>query len=113
MAQLYKFERYEIQKLLKSARRVIKHPSLHILLAPSTSSYGRLLIIIPRKIGNAPMRNKIRRRLKALFYQHELYKKGTDCVIILKKSERILNFSELKKILFMAFQVPIPIIPHG
>lgn len=107
LRQLYQFGSGEIQLLLKKARRVIKHPSLHILLAPAATLQGRIVVITSRKVGNAPARNTVRRRLKSIFYEQNLYSKGFDCLVIIKKDAKALTFQDLKNILFMAFQLPI------
>jgi len=92
-----------IDELFKKARRVIKHPGLHILIAPKAESFGHILIIASRKTGNAPERNKIRRRLKSIFYEDKLYEKGLDCIVIVKKEGTTMPFGELKELLLKAF----------
>lgn len=92
-----------IDELFKKARRVIKHPGLHILIAPKTESFGRILIIASRKTGNAPERNKIRRRLKSIFYETKLYERDLDCIVIVKKEGTAMPFAELKELLLKAF----------
>jgi len=92
-----------IDELFKKARRVIAHPGLHILIAPKTAEFGRILIIASRKTGNAPERNKIRRRLKSIFYEERLYEKGLDCIVIVKKDGIAIPFAGLKDLLLKAF----------
>ncbi len=92
-----------IDELFKKARRVIKHPGLHILIAPKAGTFGHILIIASRKTGNAPERNKIRRRLKSIFYEEKLYEKDLDCIVIVKKEGTPLPFAELKELLLKAF----------
>lgn len=94
-----------IDELFKKARRVIKHSGLHILIAPKTESFGRILIIASRKTGNAPERNKIRRRLKSIFYEEKLYEKDLDCIVIVKREGTALPFVELKELLLKAFSL--------
>lgn len=105
MPSLTKFSRSEISKLLASAKRAIRHQSLDILLAPTVNGQnGRILAITPRRIGNAPERNKIRRRLKALYYELGLYQKGLDCVVIVKKEGGRASFDQLKLLLLKAYE---------
>lgn len=92
-----------IDELFKKARRVIKHPGLHLLIAPKAGPFGRILIIASRKTGNAPERNKIRRRLKSIFYEEKLYERGFDCIAIVKKEGTAMPFTELKDLLLKAF----------
>ena len=89
----------EIKKLFKQARRVLKHPCLDILIAPSSSEVGRLLVVTPARIGTAPKRNKIRRRLKALFYEENRHEHPYDVVLFIKKEALALSYDELKALI--------------
>lgn len=93
----------EIDALFKRARCAVKHPGLFILIAPAQSDIGRILIIASRKVGNAPQRNKIRRRLKSIFYEEKLYEKGFDCIVIVKKEGTQLPFETLRELLLDTF----------
>jgi len=111
MSSLSKFSQLEISRLFAGAKRVLRHQSLDILLSPTLSGpLGRILVVTPRRIGNAPQRNKVRRRLKALYYETELFKKGYDCAVIVKRDGVDLSFEELKMLLNQAFISPyVPI----
>lgn len=89
----------EIRTIFNKARRAYADPGLVILLYPSTKEYGRILTITSRKVGNAPERNRIRRRLKALFYQTKLYTRLMDCFVIIKKPGINYTSDQLKEIL--------------
>ncbi len=93
------FKRPEISRLFKQARRIYKSCELDVLSAPRVKEYARLLIITPKKIGNAPQRNKIKRRLRAIFYENDLFERSTDMVVIIKKEGVDMPFDELKRIL--------------
>ena len=97
-SEYFTFKRPEITKLFSQARRVYKSRELDILSHPKTKEYARLLIINPKKIGNAPQRNKVKRRLRALFHENDLFNKSHDMVIIVKKDGVELPFDILKKI---------------
>ncbi len=56
-------------------------------------------ISVGTKIGNAVIRNKIRRQTKNILDQKN-YQKGFNCIIIVKKQVTELEFSEMKKELF-------------
>ena len=98
------FTKKEINQLFKTARRITKHPGFTILLAPQLHDFGRILIVASRKVGNAPTRNKIKRRLKAIFYEEKLYERGYDCIVIVKKEGTIVPHAELKQLLTQAFE---------
>jgi len=102
--KLSRFSEQEVAKLFKKAKRVLKHPGLDILCSPTEKDFGRILVITSRKVGKASKRNLIRRRIKAIFYEEELYEKRLDCIVIVKKEGINLSFNELKSILHNEFQ---------
>lgn len=104
------FSKKEISQLFLIAKRMVRSPGLDILLAPSISMPGRLLIITPAKIGNAPERNLVRRRLKALFYERHLGKEPFDCIILVKKPGISLTFDQLERCVKEAY---LKVKPHG
>lgn len=106
--RLTHFTRQEIRQLFKTVYRVVTHPGLTILRAPKVNTCGRILIITPAKIGAAPKRNRVRRRLKAIFYEHQLYNEPFDVIVIVKKDGLLLSFSQLKDLLFNAIYAPKP-----
>jgi len=97
--QITRLPEQDIKQLLKHARRIHKSPELDILIAPARLPYGRILVITPARIGNAPQRNLLRRRLKAVFYEEKLFSLGFDCAIIAKLKATTLDFDALKTLL--------------
>jgi len=93
------FKKPEISRLFKQARRIYRSRELDILSAPRAKEYARLLIITPKKIGNAPQRNKIKRRLRAIFYENNLFESAADMIAIAKKDSIDIPFEALKKVL--------------
>lgn len=65
--------------------------------------YGRLLVVTPRAVGTAPQRNKIRRRLKAIFYENKLFERPFDYAIIIRKEATQLPFDSLEEIIVRTF----------
>jgi len=59
----------------------------------STTKYG---ITVPKKNGNAVIRNKLKRRIKNIIINNEKYiQQGNNYVIIIKKPSLDLNYEEL------------------
>jgi ribonuclease P protein component len=104
---MVRFTKEEIATTFKAARRVLKHPGLDILKAP-TQGVGKLLVVTPRHTGNAVHRNRIRRRLKAIFYEEKLGNRGYNCIVIVKKESNTLSFDDLKALLIQAFSHATP-----
>lgn len=97
---LTRFTRRETDQLFKHIKIRVKKLGLEILLAPRSLDFGRCLISISKKTGNAPQRNKLRRRIKAIFYTQRLFQTPFDWVIIAKTpSTTQLEFNQLQTIL--------------
>jgi|SRR3990172_10815530 len=101
--KISKFTKREIDYLFQHARRVIRNGVCTILLAPRQCEFGRVLIITSRKVGNAPERNLIRRRIKAIFYEEKLFDRNFDCVVIAQKKLTELSFDQLKTLILDAY----------
>lgn len=100
---LYRFEAAEVKTILKRGKRVLKTPTCDIIVTPKAHENGRILVITPRRIGKASQRNKVRRRIKALFYEQKFYERGVDCLAIIKKEGIDTPFDELVRIFTTAF----------
>ena len=97
--RISKFTKREIDNLFKQSRRVLRNALCTILIAPRQVDFGRALIVTSRKVGNAPERNLIRRRIKSIFYEEKLYDRTVDCVIIAQKKINELSFDQLKELI--------------
>jgi ribonuclease P protein component len=101
--RITQFSKKEIDSLFSNARRVFRNAACTLLIAEKQGSLGRILIIASRKVGNAPERNLLRRRIKAIFYEEKLYIYPFDGAIILYKKAVGLSFSELKNMICDAY----------
>ena len=101
--QTVKLTKKDIKALFLRAKRVLRNPGLDILLGPTPNPVGQLVVVTSRLVGNAPERNRVRRRLKAIFYEEKLAQQRYDCIVIVKKSGVNLSFAELKDILIKTF----------
>jgi ribonuclease P protein component len=97
---LTKFRSNEIKQLFKNIKLRFKKMGLEILLAPRSLDYGRVLLSVPKRSGNSPQRNKLKRRTKAIFYESKLFELNFDWVVIVRSKEVVkINFPTLKKII--------------
>lgn len=104
--QMSVFSRLEARKLFQQARPKLRQSKIEIRFAPKSLNYGRVLIVIPRTIGNAAQRNLIRRRLKSIFFENALYEREYDCIILVGKGAADLSFDDLKHIVLKAYESP-------
>jgi len=93
----------EIDFLFKRAQKFVKQSGLDIRLALKAQEMAKILIVIPRKAGNAPKRNRLKRRLKSIFYEEQLFTKKFDWIIIARKEAIDVPFSELRSILLKVY----------
>lgn len=70
--------------------------------APESSS-GRLFTIISKKVGNACHRNKLRRRLRFIFFQEKLFQNNKNTILICYPGSAQKTFAELKTIVLKSF----------
>ncbi len=103
-SELFSFKKSAISRLFKQANRIYKSNIVDILSDKKAFSFSRALIITPKRIGNAPKRNLLKRRARAIFYEEKLYLLPVDLVIILKKTLPTVSFAELKKHIIAAIK---------
>jgi ribonuclease P protein component len=102
---LTSFSLQEVAFLFKKAVQVVSSRYLDIKKGPGHSNqYGRLLIIIPRAVGSAPQRNLIRRRLKHIFFEEQLFAVPRDWIIFVKKPAVESSYDELRQLLATAMK---------
>lgn len=94
--QITQWTRNEIKSLFKQGKYICRHDYFDVRVAPAQKDVGRVLIVTPRKIGNAVKRNTIRRRLKSIFYTYHLYTKGYDWLIFAKPGSAGTSYHDLR-----------------
>jgi ribonuclease P protein component len=99
-----KFGKKELDHFFAVAKPAKKNQAFTILIAPTTYPFGRILSMVPKKYGNAPERNKLRRRLKAIFLQNKLYEHNIDVIVITRPAAKNYDFSQLTKLLLEIFK---------
>ena len=102
---LSRFTKKEMDAVFQAAFSIHKDEFITILASrPSIKEYGRALFITPKKIGNAPQRNKIRRRIKSIIRENNLYEQKQDVVFIIKSLSSNPSFEKIKKIVLHAYE---------
>ena len=97
--QLFSFSQTEIKEAFANAKLKDKIFGFKLLQAPTDHAYGKLLIVTPRKVGKACKRNKIRRRVKSIFYEERLFKIPANSILLVYKPANDINFEQIKAFL--------------
>lgn len=100
------FKRKEISFLFEHAIRIKQSSSFVLLRAKQQGAFGRILVINSKKVGNAPARNLLKRRIKSLFYSAKIDQKGFDWVFIARQKATTLSYVALEQKLLTYFVLP-------
>ena len=98
LKRISKFSYIEIENLFKKSYYIYKSLELDVKIAKKQSNISRILLIIPKRVGNAPKRNLIRRRIKSIFYENRFYLLDYDFIVFCKKDILNLKFQDLLNI---------------
>lgn len=104
---LFRFEKKEIDQTFQNSSLIGKISAFKLLKAPiakNNQEFGKLLIIASRKVGKAHKRNKVRRRLKSIFYQEQLYIHKNNYIILAYKPATELKFEQIKNFLIKSIK---------
>jgi ribonuclease P protein component len=94
----------EIDALFKRAKSVLKKEGLDIRLAPKSLPNAKILLVVSRKTGNSPQRNLLKRRIKSIFYEEQLFSQEFDWIIVSRSQACALSFDQIKTIMLYAYQ---------
>lgn len=84
-----------------SSNKPYKYKNYIIYLEKNTESIFKFGISVGKKIGNAVIRNKIKRQIKSILDEKD-YQNGFNCIIIVGKGINGKNFEEKKENLLVA-----------
>lgn len=94
------FTRTEIDQLFAISTAQARTIYYTLLAGPRSKEYARILIVTTKKLGSAVIRNRIRRRVKALFYQDKFYQTAQhDFIFIARRPVVDVPFEQLKELL--------------
>ncbi len=95
------FSKNEITIFFNTAKKIYAN-GIIVLKAPAKKPAGRLLVVVSRKVGTAPIRNRIKRQLKAIFHSHNLLSQPFDFAVIVRKEATLWPFSILESTILQA-----------
>ncbi|WP_346380637.1 ribonuclease P protein component [Acidithiobacillus sp.] len=83
-------QKVAIQRTLKQGRKKV-FPELVIYALRNELPHPRLGLAVSRKVGNAVVRNRIKRRLREAFRQQPVRTRGRDVMVVARPSARQLS----------------------
>lgn len=98
------FKPSDVRQIFNESKRVLKTHAGVFLAAPHARNYGKVLIILPKMIGNAVVRNLTRRRIKGIITKHRCYEQPFDLIIIARTPITELSYQELDQLILTAYQ---------
>jgi ribonuclease P protein component len=98
-----RFTPREVQAVFAQGKRYSFSPGLTFVIAPGLKALGRILVVTPRKLGNAIERNTLRRRFKAAFVENNLAAENYDVIVLSRRKVLALTYQQLVALLLAAF----------
>ncbi len=107
---LFSFSKKEVALFYLHAARLSQVPGLKLLIERtpgpeqvSLTTHGKLLIVIPRKVGKACIRNRIRRQIRAFVYENNLLKVPFRFVLVCYPEVKALAPQDIQTFLATCF----------
>ena len=89
---------YDFQEVFKNGRSTANRQFVVYVLKRDEQPYARIGLSVSKKIGNAVVRNRIKRYIReAIRYYENRFSIGIDCVIIARKPTAELSYWEVAK----------------
>ncbi len=126
MSKYFSFSQSEAKNFLAHSKTIAKIPGLKLIAErkkqPEASSdehqsnlpnqelladteQGKLLIVIPRRVANAAGRNLIRRRLKAIYFENNLFENQKRHALFVYPEAKSFSYDQLKEFLLGALSI--------
>jgi ribonuclease P protein component len=81
---------------IKQSRAIYRSAEFDVRALPKKTAIARILVVTPRKSGNAVDRNCFRRRIKALFYEKPIHSGDFDWIVFAKSALCSLSSAQLE-----------------
>lgn len=94
MKKKFRVKRNEDFQSIISKRQSFACKEFVIYVAKNNCSYGRVGISVSKKLGNAVVRNKIKRQVREMVYKTVNFEEGYDYVVIVRHAYLNKSFEE-------------------
>ncbi len=97
MKKKYRIKRNEDFQSILSLRKFRGSKSFVVYTKDKTEDYARVGVSVPKKIGNAVTRNKIKRQVREIIRPLEIKNSEQDMIIMVKRTYLNSSFQENRK----------------
>ena len=88
-------EKRDFDKIIKNGKKV-KNYNFIVFYGKNNEQFNKYGITVPKKVGKAHIRNKLKRRVRAILRNYKKsYENNYNCIIIIRNSCLDLTFQEL------------------
>ena len=88
-------EKRDFDNIIKNGKK-IKNYNFIVFYSKNKEIFNKYGITVPKKVGKAHIRNKLKRRVRAILINYKKpYENNYNCIIIIRNSCLNLTFSEL------------------
>ena len=88
-------EKRDFDKIIKNGKKV-KNYNFIVFYSKNSEQFNKYGITVPKKVGKAHIRNKLKRRVRAILRNYKKsYENNYNCIIIIRNSCLDLTFQEL------------------
>ena len=95
-------DNHDFNRIIKN-NKSFKYKDYIIYIERDTNDFYKFGISVSKKIGNAVVRNKLKRQIKNII-DKKCYENSFNCIIILRKGILTKSFSEMSEDLYSAFK---------
>lgn len=96
MKRKYRITRAADFKRVRQSGKLYAHSLVSVIVAPGESESSRFGIIVGKAVGNAVMRNQVKRRIRAITDQYiQQINQKADILLVAKSSASTAGFQEL------------------
>jgi ribonuclease P protein component len=103
---LFSFTKKEVDCAFQVCYKKDTIPGLKLLQSSSGKELlqGKILIIIPKRVGNACQRNRLRRKIREIFYAKHFFEKKAVSVLLVYSEAKLLTSDQIEYFLAPHFQ---------
>lgn len=111
---LFSFAKKEIALFFTQASYLAQIHGIKLLIERNPAGeqapidHGKILIIVSRKVGKACIRNRLRRQIQAVYYEHDLGTVPLRLALITYPQVKDLSFDELSNFLTSTLKRVVP-----